>query len=158
MRSNTIVLIVVLIVIAAVYGFIWPGQLMDWFRSPTIQVLAQIRPVRSVRSTPGEPATYPVSFAFDRKLKITEIKVVAVEDEKTNKFPHAVWHMISDSNSVPTKAMIYGQPLRGLKPKVPRARPEPLEADVKYRFYVTAGKYKGQRDFKTIETAEAASQ
>ena len=154
MRKNTIVLVVVLIVLAACYLRFFT----DWFLPPTIQVLAQIRPVRSVRPTPGVAATYPVSFAFDRKLQITEIRVVAVEDEKTNKYPHYVWHMISDSNSVPTKAMIYGQPLRGLKPKVPRARPEPLEAEVKYRFYVTAGKYTGRIDFKTIETAEAANQ
>ena len=154
MTKNTVVLTFVLLVLAACYAFYFT----DWFKSPTIQILAQIRPVRGVRATPGSTATYPVSFAFDRKLQITELKVVAVDDEKTNKYPHYVWYMISDSNSVPTKAMIYGQPLRGLKPKVPRARPEPLDPEVKYRFYVTSGRYKGQIDFKTLETVESASQ
>ena len=154
MTKNTVVLTIVLLVLAACYV----RYFTDWFESPTIQILAQIRPLRNVRATPGSAATYPVSFAFDRKLEITELKVVAIDDEKTNKYPHYLWHMISDSNSVPTKAMIYGQPLRGLKPKVPRARPEPLEPDVKYRFYVTAGRYKGHKDFQTLETVDASNQ
>ncbi|MBI5386875.1 MAG: hypothetical protein HZA90_19555 [Verrucomicrobia bacterium] len=152
MRKNTIVLITVLLLLAGCYGYFFT----DWFQSPTIQILAQVRPSRNVRPTPGMPTTYPVSFAFDRKLRLTEIRVVNLDDEKTNKYPHAYWHLISDSNSMPTKAIVYGQPLRGLKPKVPRARPEPLEPDVKYRLYVSAGKNKGQIDFKTIEAAEPA--
>lgn len=153
MRKNTVVLIVVLAVMAGCYVYFFT----DWFEKPTIQILAQIRPMRNVRPTPGVPTTYPVSFAFDRKLNITEVRVVAVDDEKTNKYPHSFWHMISDSNSVPTKAIVYGQPLRGMKPKVPRARPDPLEPDIRYRLYISAGKAKGQIDFKTVEVAEAAN-
>ena len=63
-----------------------------------------------------------------------------------------------DSNSVPTKALIYGQPLRGMKPKIPKTRPEPLQPDVKYRIYVAAGKYQGKIDFKTVEAADPANQ
>lgn len=150
MTKNTIVLIVVLAVMAGAYAY-W---FTDWFQPATIQILAQVRPSRSVPAgAPGYVATYPVSFAFDRKLQLTELKVVGADDEATNKFPHAVWHMISDSNSAPVKAVIYGQPLRGMKPKIPRARPEPLKPGVKYRLYATAGKYKGQVDFKTVEVA-----
>jgi hypothetical protein len=152
MRKNTIVLIIVLIALAGAYAY-W---FTEWFLPPTVEILAQVRPSRSSRRpTPNQPTTYPVSFAFDRKLRLTEVKVVAVSDEATNKYPHALWHLITDSNSAPVKAIVYGERLRGMKPKVPRARPDPLEADVKYRLYVTAGKLKGQRDFKTIETAEA---
>jgi hypothetical protein len=150
MRKNTVVLIVVLILLGALYAYFWT----DWFKPPTIQILFQIRPVRNVRSTPGMATVYPVSFAFDRKVSLTEIRVVSVEDEKTNKYPHSVWHMISDSNSIPVKALIYGQGVRGMKPKVPRARPETLLPDVKYRLYISSGKFQGQIDFKTLEAAE----
>jgi len=148
MTKSTIVLIVILIAMAGAYAY-W---FTDWFLPPTIQILAQVRPSRSVQpGAPGIPATYPVSFAFDRKLNITEIKVVGVEDEAKKQYPHALWHLISDSNSVPTRAIIYGQWVRGMKSKVPHGRPEPLQPDVKYRFYVSAGKYKGHIDFKTTE-------
>jgi hypothetical protein len=148
MTKSTVLLIVILVAMAGAYAY-W---FTDWFRPATIQILAQVRPSRAVKpGAPGYAATYPVSFAFDRKLELTELKVVSVEDEATNKFPHSLWHMISDSNSVPTKAILYGQWLRGMKSKVPRARAEPLEPDVKYRLYVAAGKYKGQIDFRTAE-------
>ncbi len=150
MTKSTIVLIAVLVVVAGVYVV----YLTDLFQPTTIQILSQVRPIRATQpGAPGQTVTYPVSFAFDRKLKLTEVRVVNTEDEATNKFPHALWHLIADSNSVPTKAILYGQPLRGLKPKVPHARPEPLQPDVKYRLYVMAGKLKGQIDFKTVEVA-----
>ncbi len=148
MTKSTIVLIAVLVAMAGAYVY-W---FTDWFAPATIQILAQVRPSRSVQpGVPGLAVTYPVSFAFDRKLRLTELRVVSVDDETTNKYPHSLWHLISDSNSVPSKALIYGQPLRGMKPKVPQARPEALQPDVKYRLYVTAGKLKGQIDFKTVE-------
>ncbi len=151
MTKSTIVLIAVLVVIAGVYVVYFT----DLFAPTTIQILAQVRPSRAVQAgPPGLTSTYPVSFAFDRKLRLTEVRVVNSEDAATNKFPHALWHLIADSNSVPTKAILYGQPLRGLKSKVPHARPDPLEPDVKYKLYVTAGKLKGQIEFKTVEVPE----
>src|SRR5262245_46741904 len=135
MTKQSIVLIVVAVGLAGLY--VW--KFTDWFRHPQIQILPQIRPpLRGNRATPATSGVYPVTFAFDKKYQFTEIKVVAVEDEKTNKFPHAVWHLISDSNSVPTKALVYGSPLRGMKPKVPRAQPDPLEPNVPYMLYVEA--------------------
>ena len=144
---------IVLITVAVLLGAAYVAFFTDWFRKPRIQILAQIRPPRSSRSSssPIDTAVYPVSFAFDKKYQFTEIKVVAVEDEKTNKFPHAVWHMISDSNSLPVKALVYGAPLRGMKPKVPKASPDSLIPEVAYRIYLDAGNAKGQQDFKTHE-------
>jgi hypothetical protein len=152
MNKSTIALIVVLIAMAGAYAY-W---FTDWFREDTIQILAQVRPSRNVRQAPpGSTPTYPVSFAFDRKLAITEVKVVSVDDAATNKYPHAMWHLISDSNSIPTKALVYGEWVRGMKSKVPHARPEPLQPGVKYRLHITAGKSKGQIEFKTVEVAGA---
>jgi len=143
---------IVLITVAVLLGAAYVAFFTDWFRKPQIQILAQIRPPRGMRtSTPADGAVYPVSFAFDKKYQFTEIRVVAVDDEKTNKFPHAVWHMISDSNSLPIKALVYGAPLKGMKPKVPKARPDPLAPEVAYRLYLEAGDFRGQAVFKTHE-------
>lgn len=144
----------VLIAIAVLLGGVYVWKFTGWFRHPEIQILPQIRPPQRSRKTPT-PATdmqvYPVTFAFDKKYQFTEVRVVAVDDEKTNKYPHAVWHLISDSNSAPTKALIYGAPLRGMKPKVPRSQPEQLEPDVLYHLYLEAGDAKGDVKFKTHE-------
>jgi hypothetical protein len=148
MTKSTIVLVLILLVMGGLYVY----KFTDFFEPKNIQILAQVRPSRAVQpGAPGYTATYPVSFAFEQKFQLTEIKVVSVEDEATNKYPHAAWHLISDSNSVPIKAIVYGQWVRGMKPKVPHGRPDPLDPDVKYRLYVAAGKYKGHIDFKTVE-------
>ena len=149
MSKQTVALIAVAMVLAAVYVAFFT----DWFRQPQIQILPQIRPPqRGTRAAPqGDTPVYPVTFAFDKKYQFTEIRVVAAEDEKTNKYPHAVWHMISDSNSIPTKALVYGAPIRGMKPKVPRAQPDPLEPDVPYVLYVQAGNAMGKQKFQTHE-------
>jgi hypothetical protein len=141
----------VLIGVAAALAFVYVAFFKDFFRAPRIEMIAQIRPTRGVKAPVGEVPVDPVSFAFDQKYAISEIRVVAEQDEKTNKYPHELWHLISDSNSIPTKVLIYGQSPRGMKPKVPRARPEPLEPDVVYKIYVTAGDAKGEKRFHTRE-------
>jgi hypothetical protein len=168
MTKSTIALVVVLIGMGVAYLVWWT----DMFRTPTFQILAQVRPVTPGRGgpgarfgrggfvaptpTPGATQTYPVTFAFDRNLKITELKVVTAADEKTSKYPHAVWHLISDNQSSPVKAVIYGQGIRGMKPKVPNAQPEPLQPDVRYRLHIIAGKAESVVDFKTVAVAGSA--
>ena len=149
MSTKSVLLVVVALVLGSVYAY-W---FTDWFRPGDIQILVQARPSnRNGRLiTPGQ--VLPVSFAFERKFLLTEVRVVSIEEEKTSKRPHAVWHLISDSNSVPTKSLIYGDPVRGMKPKIPRAKPEMLQPDVPYRLYVKAGsKWSGHADFKTKAT------
>jgi hypothetical protein len=148
MTKKSIVLISLAVVLAAVYVAFFT----DWFHHPQIQILPQIRPPqRGARVPQGDTAVYPVTFAFDKKYRFTEIRVVALDDEKTNKYPHAVWHLFSDSNSIPTKALPYGVRLPGMKPKVPRAEPEPLQPDIVYHLYASAGEARGDKTFKTHE-------
>jgi hypothetical protein len=144
---------IALIAVAMILGAVYVAFFTDWFRHPQIQILPQIRPPqRGSRSAPaGDTQVYPVTFAFDKKYQFTEIRVVSADDEKTNKYPHAVWHMISDSNSIPTKALVYGAPVRGMKPKVPRAQPDALEPSVPYVLYVQAGDAVGKAKFQTHE-------
>jgi hypothetical protein len=141
-----------LIAVAIVLGTIYVVAFSDLFSKPKIEIIAQIRPTRNVRTAPGDVPVDPVSFAFDKKYSLTSIRVVSAEEEKTNKYPHELWSLITDSNSMPTKVLVYGQPPRGMKPKVPRAKAEALEPDVIYHIYLQAGKATGEKKFATRES------
>jgi len=150
---------IVLIVFAVVLGICCIGMRMDWWRKAEIKILPQIRPPqRNARTAVGDTPVYPVMFAFDRQYRFTEIRVVAADDEKTNKYPHELWHLIADSNSMPTKVVAYGATLRGMKPKIPKSQPEPLEPDVPYMLHVKAGSAEGKIGFRTHELVRATAQ
>ena len=152
MTKNGIFLTTLLIILAATYVCFFT----DWFSKETIRIIPQIRPGRAsaIPHPSGTPNVSPVSFAFDGKYRLTEIKVVAAEDAATNKYPNPLWHLISDSNSVPTKAIVYGFPIKGMKPALPRSRPQPLQPGVAYVMMVEAGKIKAQTNFHTIEALQ----
>ena len=152
MTMRTIVLIVLAALLGA--GALWWG---DWFKEPTIKILAQSRPMRGGRNPApqGDSPVDPVSFMFDRKYALTEIRVVAEEDEKTNRYPHALWHVVADKSAPADNVLVYGRTPRGMKPKIPRARPEPLEPDVVYHLYITAEDAKGDIRFKPRESLRA---
>ena len=152
MTKNGIVLSIILVLLAAVYVY----SFTDWLRKDTIQIIPTIRPgrVSGIPRGSDQVPVYPVSFAFDGKYKLTEVKVVAAQDLATNKYPTALWHLLSDSNSVPTKAFMYGQAPKGMKPAVPRTRPEPLLPDVEYVLMIEAGKTKAQTNFHTAKASE----
>ena len=126
----------------------------DWFASERIQIFHTTRPYtpsKRARARNAEPpAVNPISFGFNRKYELTEIKVVPVSDLATNKYPHPVWHLVSESNSVPIKAFVYGMNIKGMHPKVKNAPPEPLAPGVTYRLFVTAGDLHGEHDFTTV--------
>ncbi len=135
----------------------------DLFRSKrAIEIYAQVRPSfpssrhgsrdRNAEKPPTE--TDPVTFTLDDDYRLTELKVVEAEDFKTNKYPHALWHLISDSNSVPTKGIVYGMKIRGMKPSSPRGRAEPLHTNTVYMLLIEAGKQKGEVNFKTREATK----
>ena len=147
MTKNGITLSVIAVILAAVYAFYFT----DWLRKETIQIIPTIRPGRAVAAPkdPDQVPTYPVSFAFDGKYKLTSLKVVSADDLATNKYPVPLWHLVSDSNSVPIKAVTYGQPPKGMKPAVPRSRPEPLQPDIEYVLLLEAGSTKAQTNFHT---------
>ena len=98
-----------------------------------------------------------VTFGFEREYKLTEIKVIPLKSLQTNQYPEIVWHLVSDSNSVPIKHFNYGQGIRGMKPVVTGVRPQPLLPNVTYRLFVQAGSLKGQHDFQAV-TKPANSQ
>jgi hypothetical protein len=145
-----------LVGLAVVLGGISLYWNTDWFRGHNIQVLHRYRPSRFAwgrkRAAASATAFAPVFFEFNRKLKLTEISVVPVSDAETNKYPHAIWHMISDSNSVPTKGIMYGESVPGMRPEVKGATPDPLEPGVQYRLMLQAGPLKARHDFAAAES------
>jgi len=50
----------------------------------------------------------------------------------------------------PSEIFLYGQHIRGMKPEVPGARPEPLQPGVTYRLFVKSGSATGQHDFQPV--------
>jgi hypothetical protein len=122
----------------------------DWFTKDNIQIYHRSRPARGRmfgRKRNDNSAINPIMFGFDAPLRLTSLKVIPCSDLETNKYPHPIWHLVSDSNSVPTKDFFYGAPIKGMRPAVTGGTPDDLEPGVKYRLHVEAGEYKIDHDF-----------
>jgi len=156
MSKNGIVLLTVAVILGVIYAFYFT----DWFYKGSIEIIPQVRPTRpsGIPRDPNTAPVYPVSFLLQGKFALTSVKVVSAEDLATNKYPTALWYMISDTNSVPTKSFLYGERIRGMKPAIPRARPEPLQPNITYTLVVEAGKLKGQTNFFTRELVQPSNQ
>lgn len=123
----------------------------DWFARDNIQIMHRSRPARGAFRRPrsDNPLIDPISFWFDRKVKLKALKVVPVAEIETNKYPQPIWYLVSDSNSVPIKEFTYGMKIQGMHPVYKGTQPDPLEPGVKYRLFVQAGKQKLEHDFVT---------
>jgi hypothetical protein len=145
-----------LVVLAVALGSFSLYLNKDWFTKDRIQIYDRSRPAHAVfrRGQPEEAAIDPIVFGFDRKLKLTKVQVIPIGDIQTNKHPQPIWHLVSDSNSVPINAFTYGMKIPGMRPAVAGVRPEPLEPDVKYRLLIEAGTFKGEHDFVTTPKTE----
>lgn len=146
MTKKNRLLTIVLLVLAGVYVFYFT----DWFKPKIIQITHTSRAFgRQARARARvDPASVPITFGLEPPCRITEIKVVPLAAWQTNQDILPVWHLVYSSNAPPVKMFFYGQRLRGLKPEVPGARAEPLQPDVTYRLFLTAGKARGQHDFE----------
>lgn len=136
---------IALILLLLGLGTIYLVYFTDLFRTQTIQISARPRLERSRR---GNSDSFSASFSFGQKQVLTEVQLVAVADMETNKYPHALWHLVADTKSIPLKGLAYGETPKGMKSKVPKVRPEPLKPEIKYRLLVEAGDRKGQVDFE----------
>jgi hypothetical protein len=141
----------VLIALAVVLGGFTLYLNRDWFAGDVIQIQSRSRPARGApprrQRPPISPQTDPVFFVFAPKLKLTSLKVIPVQEIETNKYPHPIYHLVSDSNSVPISEWSYAWPIRGMRPAVKGATPDPLEPGVPYRLIIEAGKRKAEHDF-----------
>jgi len=126
----------------------------DWFAHDNIQIYHRSRPARATLAVRGRPNRNapdadinPITFGFDRKVKLTELKVIPMSAIETNKYPQPIWHLVSESNSIPIKDFFYGAPIQGMHPAIKGASPDPLEPGVKYRLIADVGATKLEHDF-----------
>jgi hypothetical protein len=138
------------IILLVVIGGLFIYLNKDWFQGRPIQISHRL--YRFAGRFGGADTATPVMFEFDRRLKLTSIKIVAFADCLTNKYPHPLWHMISASNSLPTKGFVYGMDVPGMRAAVNGATADPLDPQQKYRLLLEAGSVKAQHDF-TLEPA-----
>lgn len=107
-------------------------------------------------NTTGEfEGVYPVVFALDGEYQLTAVRVIEETPSVPGKAPIIFWQLDSASNSLPTKAIVYGRIPRGMKLKDDRNKPMKLNPATTYRLEVQAGRYKGSTTFKTKEQVEA---
>jgi hypothetical protein len=120
----------------------------DRFRSKDIQIGERWTQPRAGMLRRAQKPTGPIlMFLFDRKLQLTSLKVIPLSDIQTNKYPHPIWELMTESNSVPIKNFVYGMPIRGMKPSVKGAIADPLQTNTQYRLFVEAGSMKAEHDF-----------
>jgi hypothetical protein len=142
MTKKNLWLILLAIGLTTVY-VVW---FTDWFRPKTVFIY---HTNRNLRGTPARGNTLPsLIFGVKPQVRFTELKVVSLTELETNKDAEPVWHLVSDSNSVPMKSFFYGEYIAGMRPKIKGVRVEALETNVTYRMFITAGKIKGQHDFE----------
>jgi len=144
-----------LIALAVVLGGFSLYLNRDWFQKRDIHIFHRSRPVRPGmfrrnRPPAADSATDPILFGFETKLKLKTVKVIPLSEIATNKFPHAIWHLISDSNSVPIKEFTYGASIPGMHPALKGVAPDPLEPGAQYRLFIETEGRKAEHDFTAV--------
>jgi hypothetical protein len=122
----------------------------DWFAGDNIHIYHRSRPARAAlrgKRKDDNPDINPIIFGFSRRQKLTSLKVVVAAEIETNKYAHALWYLLSDSNSVPIKDFTYGTSIQGMRPSIKGSLPEPLEPGVKYRLFVETASLKAEHEF-----------
>ena len=146
MTKKNCLLLVALLALAGVYVFYFT----DWFKPKIIHISHTSRALRPRLGAAAQvsPDTVPITFGVEPQCQLTELTVVPLLAWQTNQNILPVWHLVASTNGAPIKMFMYGQRLRGLKPEVAGGHAQPLEPNVTYRLFVTAGKAKGQHDFE----------
>jgi hypothetical protein len=140
-NNRTVWLVCAALVLAGAYM----RYFFDWHQHAQIQIFCE----KSRQAILGGSETPALIFHFTNAYPLTSIEVVDAEDARTNKFPHALWHVVAAAAPVPTTSFVYGAAIPGMKPEISTAQPEPLQADTKYSLVVEAAKnLKGQITFQ----------
>ena len=153
-KKNVIVLTVTFLAVIGFYLYLF----RDSFRKPVIQISHTIRPNPAyIRHPPAgissDELPQSINFGLSGEYKLTSVKLVVLAELETNRFAHPLWELISDSNSVPTRAFSYGRKIRGMHSAVKGATADPLAPNVTYRLLVESRNLKGQHDFQVTEDA-----
>src|SRR5689334_21989519 len=144
-----------LIGLAMVLGAVSLYLNKDSFTKDDIQISHRSRPVpaasrkRPTRSF-GNADIEPITFFADRELKIKCLKVISVNSLLTNKYPPAIWNLVSESNSVPIREFGYGASIPGMHAAVKGISADELVPGEKYRIVVETASVKIEHDFVPV--------
>jgi len=143
MNKRAVFLIGTALVLAAVYIFYFTS-FTDWIKPVKIQIMCRNFPTRG-----GHSATVKaLTFYLDKPYQLTSIKIVSATEARTNKYPHALWYLVAETNSAPTVQFDYGAAISGMKPEIPHSVAEPLLPNLPYEIVIESGKkLKGQLTF-----------
>ncbi len=141
MKSRTLFLIIAALILGAVYAY----KFTDWFQPKQIQI--SFRTIDRRGEAVSGPAS-PITFFLGKEYPLTSLKVISVEEAVTNKYPHALWHLVPENGPALTENVRYGVVPAGMKLKIPGLNAEPLQPDTKYLLLVEAGKFKGEKEFQ----------
>jgi hypothetical protein len=129
MQKREIIWIAVLLGLLGAYYHFFRGR----YAAKPIIIHVSLRPSRRAQ-TP----VYPVYFTLNDDFKLTSVKVVPLDDDgQINPATMPVWNLVSDSNSAPTRAFLYGQHIPGMKPALAGVKPDPLTPDVIYQIQIS---------------------
>lgn len=147
MTRNNILLGTLLLLLGALCFYVYKDRIFP----PPIQISHRFVEPRGAMLRRAKNSTVDsVIFLIDRELKLKSVKVIAITDAATNKNPHALWELISDSNSVPVKQFVYGLNVRGMRPAVKGKGADPLQPGIAYRLLVASGSHKIEHDFTPV--------
>lgn len=141
MTKKDIWLSAVLVALVAVYVCFFT----DLFKHKVIKIFYTTRQMRDFRGKRNVPFVF---FGLEGNFRLTEVKVVSLDGYKTNTDAPPVWHLISDSNSLPVQRFVYGQNIRGMRPAISGMQAQDLQTNVMYRLLVSARGIKGTEDFE----------
>jgi hypothetical protein len=139
MRKNPKLLVCLIATIAIYLVFFTDGH-----KAKKIQIIKAVYPAGILPGTTSPT----IVFSLDRPYALTSVKVVETDEAETNKFAHALWHMVAAASAEPVKTFRYGADLPGMKPYLDTAQPEPLDPDMTYSLVVESGSLKGELSFQ----------
>ena len=135
-----------LVLLAAGLMVVYAVWFSDWFRPKVVKIYHSNRDLRGAARRGNALPNFLLGLS--PQVKLTELKIVPVAALETNKHAVPVWHLVSDSNSVPVKMFFYGQYIAGMRPAIKGVQAEALHSNMTYRLFVSAGRAKGEHDFE----------
>jgi hypothetical protein len=141
MTKKNLWLFAALAVLATVYVCFFTS----WFKPKHILIYDTSRQLRHFRNRPELPY---ILFGFNNgRLQLTDVKVVPLAHYQVNPDTPPLWHLVSDSNSIPVEEFVYGQRIRGMRLARAGEPAQMLDTNVTYVLLVTAGRLTGSHDF-----------
>ncbi len=135
-----------MVLLAVVLFVVYAVEFSGWFKPKTIRIFHTYRNLRA--GAPRGNAVPSLRFGLGRKLQLTEINVVQYDTFQTNKYAPSLWHLVTDSNSVPVADFFYGEYIQGLHPAIKGMRAEELQTNVPYLLIVRSHKIAGEHKFE----------